>query len=93
MNLRTLPVILLLSITLAACSESEPVALGTIERDHIDLPAPISERIARIAVREGDTVTAGQVLIELEDTRTRARFEAAQADHRPHHLHRLPPRA
>ena len=38
--------------------------------------------VADILVQEGDTVTAGQVLVELDDTRSRATFALLQGQHR-----------
>ena len=67
-------------LLLAACDPAPPAALGTLERDRISLPAPVSERIAAIAVREGDRVAAGDTLLELESARSDARLAAAQAE-------------
>jgi HlyD family secretion protein len=65
---------------LAACSDQSGYALGTLERDRITLPAPVAERIAEVAVREGQTVAAGELLLVLEPERTAAREHAAQAE-------------
>ncbi len=53
---------------LAACSggDEEAVALGTLERDRIELTAEAHEPIVAVEVTEGDRVTAGQVLVKLE---------------------------
>ena len=66
----------------AACSSPDDVALGTLERDRISLPAPVSERIATMSAHEGQAVAAGELLLTLESTRTAAQFEAALADER-----------
>ena len=72
---------LLVLVTLAACrAEPEPQLLGTLEWDRIAVPAEASERIAAIQVREGQVVTAGQVLLRLDDRRMRARLAQAQAE-------------
>jgi len=71
---------LLLAALLAACSPEPDHALGTLERDRISLPAPVSERIAEIPVREGQTVAAGDTVLVLEPERTGARLDAARAD-------------
>lgn len=71
---------LLACLTLAACEKPPEGALGTLERDRITLPAPVSERIASIAVREGDRVAEGDTLLTLESVRSDARLLAAQAD-------------
>lgn len=65
---------------LVACKPVPEGALGTLERDRISLPAPVSERIATIAVREGDAVRAGELIVELESQRSQARLQAAQAE-------------
>lgn len=74
-----LAALLLAALVLAGCSEPSRQALGTLEYDRVTLPAPTSERIVAIAVREGDRVRAGQVLLRLEATRTLATTQAAQA--------------
>ena len=67
---------------LAGCGTPPPQALGTLEYDRIALPAPAAERIVRIEVREGQAVAAGDRLLQLDDTRTRAQFDALQAQAR-----------
>lgn len=64
---------------LAACGTPPPQALGTLEYDRIALPAPAAERIVGIDVREGQAVAAGDRLLQLDDTRTRAQLDALQA--------------
>ncbi len=64
---------------LAACKEEPAQALGTLEFDRIVLPAPVSERIVRIDVREGQQVAAGAPLMQLELTRTASQLAAAKA--------------
>jgi Multidrug resistance efflux pump len=44
-----------------------------------DLAAPITGRVAAVRVREGDRVTAGQLLIQLDDQEARAQVEQAHA--------------
>ncbi len=53
-------------------------ALGTLERDRIELVAESNDPIAEIAVREGDAVAAGQVLLRQDDARLRAALALAQ---------------
>lgn len=69
-------------LLLAACAPAPDYALGTLERDRITLPAPVSERIAEMPVREGQTVAAGDTLLVLEPERTAARLDAAHAETR-----------
>ena len=52
---------------------------GRIETDDSAVAAKTSGRIREITVREGDHVTAGQVIASLDDDQLRAREEQAQA--------------
>ena len=63
----------------AGCTRQPPQALGTLEWDRVTLPAPASERIVRIDVREGQQVAAGEPLMQLEPAHTRSQLEALQA--------------
>jgi HlyD family secretion protein len=65
-------------IAVAACRNADGDAVGTLERDRLELIAEASEPIAEILVREGDLVPAGALLLRLDD----ARFSAlvAQAE-------------
>lgn len=69
-----------LILLMCACAGEPDYALGTLERDRISMPAPVSERIADIAVREGEQVAAGTTLLVLEPERTQARKQAADAE-------------
>ncbi len=64
----------------AGCTQAPPQVLGTLEWDRITLPAPVSERIATVAVHEGDAVAAGATVMTLETARTQARLDAAKAE-------------
>ena len=66
------------SLAVAACRSADGDAVGTLERDRLELIAEASEPIAEILVREGDLVPAGALLLRLDD----ARFAAlvAQAE-------------
>ena len=64
---------------LCGCREATPQALGTLEYDRITLPAPVAERIVSIDVREGQRVTAGQSLLQLDEAQTKAGLLAAEA--------------
>ncbi|ASR42349.1 hemolysin secretion protein D [Xanthomonas citri pv. mangiferaeindicae] len=70
----------LAAVLLAGCSREPPHALGTLEYDRITLPAPAAERIAEIAVREGQRVEAGERILTLERTRGDAQLAAAEAE-------------
>lgn len=68
-----------LALLLAACGgPPPPTALGTLEWDRVELVAEASEPVLEIAVREGDAVAVGDLLLRLDDRRARA--ELAQAD-------------
>lgn len=75
----------LLLAALAGCADDAPQALGTLEYDRIALPAPAAERIVAVQVREGDRVTAGQSLLQLERARSESLSRAAQADAQRQH--------
>lgn len=67
-------------LALCACQPQAKQALGTLEWDRIALPAPAAEKIVRMQVREGERVEAGQTLLQLDDSRTRAQLSAARAE-------------
>lgn len=71
--------VIVFACVLSACAEPAPQALGTLEYDRITLPAPVSERIVEIAVREGEPVRAGDTLLVLDRGRVAARTDAVQA--------------
>lgn len=75
-------ILALATLALAACANDTPQALGTLEWDRISLPAPASEKIVRIDVREGQRVPAGTRLVQLELTRTQSQLAALQAQAR-----------
>lgn len=53
-------------------------ANGRIEGDHVTVASKFPGRIQTLFVREGATVTVGQVLIQLDDSQTNARVQQAQ---------------
>lgn len=53
-------------------------ANGRIEGDLISVATKFTGRIDKLLVREGDTVTAGQVMVQLDDVQVRARVKQAQ---------------
>lgn len=77
------------TLLLAGCSsgglsggagKSEPIqASGVIEVEQVSLAAELPGRIAAIRVEEGDPVTAGDLLVSLEDDLLRAQQAQAQA--------------
>ena len=76
-----LPLPLLAVLLLTACGKTDDASaplLGTLEWDRIGVPAEVSEPIVRIAVKEGQAVQAGELLLVLDGRRSDAR--QAQAD-------------
>lgn len=75
---------LILTVTLLllqACGDSdESRAMGTLERDRIQLSAPVAEQIADIHVAEGDKVEAGQLLLQLDSRSAEARVAQRRAE-------------
>lgn len=69
-------------LTLSACTEQAPQALGTIEFDRIAVPAPASEIIVAVEAREGQQVKAGELLLKLDSTRVDTQLDLARAQTR-----------
>ena len=58
------------------------VASGTVEATEAQLGFEVSGRIAAVVVREGDTVTQGQALAQLDTTEAATRRAQSQAQAR-----------
>ena len=67
------------ALALAACGGDRDPLLGTLERDRVELVAEAREPIVEIAVREGEPVAAGQLLLRLEPAAAGARLAQARA--------------
>jgi HlyD family secretion protein len=52
---------------------------GRIEGHETDVSAKIGGKVALVAVREGDTVTPGQLLVQIDDSDLRAQLQGAIA--------------
>jgi membrane fusion protein YbhG len=52
---------------------------GSIEATQVDIAPKITGRVVRLAVNEGDTARAGQVLVRLDDRDLRAQVDQARA--------------
>lgn len=88
---RRWPVLVLIAVVLAAAVSAwllvrhPPVAdgllqvNGRIEGDRITVAPKFAGRVVELAVREGDVVTAGQLLARLDGRATNARLEQAAA--------------
>lgn len=74
--------IALLALALAACGRNEYALLGTLERDRIELVAEAQQAIVEVAVREGETVEEGQLLLRLDPSTATAQLEQAEASAR-----------
>jgi HlyD family secretion protein len=72
--------LLLLGALLGACHSDNNRWHGTIEWDRAAVLAEVSEPVLAVAVSEGQRVTAGQLLLQLDPRRTDAELAAAQAD-------------
>jgi HlyD family secretion protein len=70
----------LATLLLAGCQHARSEAPGTLEYDRITLPAPAAERIVAIHVRAGESVKAGQPLLDLDPAHTQASLDAALAE-------------
>ncbi len=67
------------AISLAACGADGNALLGTLERDRIELTAETQEPIIEAAIREGDAVTEGQLLLQLDPAAVQAQLARVRA--------------
>jgi HlyD family secretion protein len=65
---------------IAACGDDGDVLLGTLERDRIELIAEAQETIVEVAVREGEAVAQGQLLLRLDPSAAEARLAQARSN-------------
>jgi HlyD family secretion protein len=68
------------ALALAGCGDGSDALLGTLERDRVELVAEAQETILEVAVREGDAVKSGQLLLRLDPSSAAARLGQAQAN-------------
>ena len=69
-----------LVLALLACGEAgPPAAVGTLERDRIELVAEASEPVVERPVREGERVKAGDRVLLLDPARYEARIDRAES--------------
>jgi HlyD family secretion protein len=70
-----------LAVLLAACDATgDEFAVGTLERDRIEVAADSGEPIGAIQVREGDPVAVGDLLLQQDSVRLDAQLRAAEAE-------------
>jgi len=71
----------LLALLFAGCDSSESMdrVVGQLESDRVELTAEYAEPITERLVREGDAVTAGQLLLQQDEARIFARIAEASA--------------
>jgi HlyD family secretion protein len=75
-------VISLMALSTTACQEQDAVSMvGTLERDRIDLKVESSEPVTAIHARDGQTVRAGDLVLEQDRARAQARYEQQAALH------------
>ena len=68
-------------LLLSACeSDSQGIALGTLERDRIALSATASEVVTQRPVEPGSQVEKGQLLLQLDDRLQTAQLNKARAE-------------
>lgn len=81
MNIRPTAALPVCALMLAACGDAEldNVIVGELTSDRIELTAEAAEPITEILVAEGESVSAGQVLMRQDATRANARFAEATA--------------
>ncbi len=69
-----------LLVVLAGCNGEPPLyAVGTLERDRIEVAAESAEPVLSVDVLEGDRVAAGQLLVTQDPARARARLALLRA--------------
>ena len=78
--MRLITIILPLLLAAGCTSDTFEEALGTLERDRIVLKATANEIIIGEPVPEGTLVTAGTLLVQLDDSRARAQVAKAKAE-------------
>ncbi len=71
---------LLLLPLLSACQESSERIYGVVERHAATLSAPASEKITRILKSEGDSIAAGETLLQLDSSQTEFLIQQRQAE-------------
>jgi HlyD family secretion protein len=71
--------LLVLSIILLACDKRNNAVSGTIEADEVHVGPRMGGRVEKIFAQEGDKLTGGQLLVQLDAAELKARRELAAA--------------
>ncbi|MDA0688514.1 MAG: HlyD family efflux transporter periplasmic adaptor subunit [Proteobacteria bacterium] len=71
---------LCLGLFLAACEEQPLLAVGQLESDRVEIITESNEVITEITVTEGDSLQAGQTILQQDASRLQLRIEEAQAN-------------
>lgn len=71
--------IAIVALAPAGCGDDASVLLGTLERDRVELVAEAQEPIIEVAVREGEAVAAGALLLRLDPAAASARLAQARS--------------
>jgi HlyD family secretion protein len=79
-HIRLLSIVLLVAAT-AACegTTDDRRVVGELASDRLELVAEVNEPILEILVAEGETVTAGQLILRQDDARAKTRLAEAEA--------------
>ncbi|MBL8297142.1 MAG: HlyD family efflux transporter periplasmic adaptor subunit [Rhodanobacteraceae bacterium] len=77
---RFVPVLLALLSSSGCEHDPTPPLLGTLEWDRIAVQAEAAEAVIAIAAKEGDHVTPGQLLLQLDPRRADAQLAQAEAE-------------
>ncbi len=77
--LRSAWIVTVVISVLSGCGRNSDHVIGTLEWDRIELVAEANEPVASLAVKEGDQVKQGQVILQLDARRIQAQFDEAQA--------------
>jgi HlyD family secretion protein len=74
-----LPIMLASSLLLACEGQQYTEVVGILEWDRLELTAEANEPIIEIHIQEGETLAAGQVILQLDPSRTLAQRNEAEA--------------
>ncbi|MBU2098152.1 MAG: HlyD family efflux transporter periplasmic adaptor subunit, partial [Gammaproteobacteria bacterium] len=80
MNSTRIVFVTLLLSALSACEQESIGWYGVVERERHSLSAPVGELISEVLVHEGDHVSAGQLLLRLDDQSVTARISQREAE-------------